>query len=89
MCILILGLTIMFPAVSLIWRIQNAKVISPIDLEPLAWPCDWNKKGFSLIRQRNYPTAIGNLTAIGDQPRPQGFSLKPIFLREKPWGRGW
>ena len=23
-----------------------------------------------------------------NQPRPQGFSLKRIFLREKPWGRG-
>ena len=31
----------------------------------------------------------------GEQPRPQGFSLKKWvgrpthFLREKPWGRGW
>ena len=27
----------------------------------------------------------------GGQPRPQGLSLKkpPIFLGEKPWGRGW
>ena len=23
-----------------------------------------------------------------NQPRPQGFSLKKCFLREKPWGRG-
>ena len=30
----------------------------------------------------------GWILACVQQPRPQGFSLKNGFLREKPWGRG-
>ena len=29
------------------------------------------------------------LLQVPYQPRPQGFSLKKMGLREKPWGRGW